>query len=80
MYYLFSRGLDFRPEYQNVGILRSFFHEEKVPFLALTATIDPKIYNNICGALNFTENNSICIAKLPDRYKISNVILNRNFN
>ncbi len=48
-------GYDFRPSYQQIGILRSYFTD--TPVLALTASATKTVCDDIMSSLNFSEPN-----------------------
>ncbi|XP_060559100.1 uncharacterized protein LOC132719355 [Ruditapes philippinarum] len=60
-------GEEFRPEYQEMSQLRSFF---KAPVLSLTATCTPKIKEEIMTSLQLDECNTDIICKSANRENI----------
>ncbi|KAL5011615.1 hypothetical protein ScPMuIL_010166 [Solemya velum] len=57
-------GLEFREDYQKVGILQSLL---EAPVLALTATATKEIHKDITRVLGLHEDTKV-LATLPDRY------------
>lgn len=60
-------GEDFRPDYQNLHELRSFF---QVPVMALTATSTEKVKSDIMTHLQLNDEETEIIFKSPDRPNI----------
>ena len=63
---LFIRGGTFRPEYKDVGSIRSLVTRAKI--LALTATATTAMVTEITRLLNVNEDDMRHVAILPDRY------------
>ena len=68
---LTRRGSDFRPDYKNLGEIRSLV-PENTPFLALTATAIPKAVTSICSNLHLV--NPVVIKSLPNRVNITYLV------
>jgi ATP-dependent DNA helicase RecQ len=66
-------GHDFRPEYVQLGRLRSLF--PGIPLIALTATADPQTRNDIIGRLGLTE--AVCHVAGFDRPNIRYTVLEK---
>ena len=60
-----GRGEDFRPEYKEVLVLRSIIES---PIMALTATSDEKMRQDIFKGLDMTESSTNVVAVVPDRF------------
>lgn len=64
--FLLYRGLEFREDYQKVGVLQSIF---EVPVLAITATVTKEIQRDVNRVLGLHDDTKV-VATLPDRYII----------
>lgn len=64
---IYLRGDAFRPDYKEVGRLRSY---TDVPILATTGTCNEEIRKDVFETLSLSDTDTNTIAVLPDRYGI----------